>query len=491
VSTTIRLRTIGAAVDASTDWNALRGRVLLSRLAESLGRPDARSSYLVLAVLNAAIPTTERVISFTRAWQLEGVEHIIGHLVARRRLLPRSRVTVTVSSEVLVDLTDTSTSDFVTGIQRVARTTLAEWGRDHDIRMVRWERGAHILRALNSTERARVDGAGGRPHRIGREVIVPYRATYILPEIAVEAARADRIRAIALYGSERSLAIGFDCIPVTTAETAGESMPGAFSRYLSALAPFSAIAAISGSSAREFRGWKRMIGGAGLSGPDILEVSLPFEAGTASAEQIEAVRQQLGLGEEPIVLSVGSHEPRKNHLNLLHAAELAWRAGHEFTLVFAGGNAWKSDRFFAFADELRERGRRIVLLSGADDIVIWSLYAMARVSVFCSLNEGFGLPVAESLASGTPVITSDFGSMRELGEGHGALTVDPRSPAALANALDRIFSDESLYGRLLAETATLPRSTWKDYARQLWSHVETPGAQPQAASDSPRKSRTR
>jgi glycosyltransferase involved in cell wall biosynthesis len=111
--------------------------------------------------------------------------------------------------------------------------------------------------------------------------------------------------------------------------------------------------------------------------------------------------------------------------------------------------------------------------------------------VFCSLNEGFGLPVVESLASGTPVITSDFGSMRELGEGHGALTVDPRSPAGLAKALDRIFSDESLYRRLVAETATLLRSTWQDYARQLWSRVEVPGVLPTASDDPPRKSRTR
>jgi glycosyltransferase involved in cell wall biosynthesis len=491
VTTTDRLRTIGATLDPAVAWDELRGGSLYSRLAEALGKPQERNSYLVLAVLRAEIPTPERVQGFTRSWQLEGVEAVMKRVIARRRLVSVARAQVTVRSGVLVDVTDTSTSDFVTGIQRVARETIRRWNPDHDITMVRWRRGSGILRELDGEEKARVVGGAAVPARRPRELIVPFGATFVLPEIAVDRVRADRIRAIALFGSARSIAVGFDCIPVTTAETAGEEMPGAFSRYLSALAPFSEIAAISGSSAQEFRGWKRMLVGAGISGPEIVELSLPFEAGSATAQQIESVRSQLGLHDERIVLSVGSHEPRKNHLNLLHAAELSWRAGHEFTLVFAGGNAWKSERFFDVAEELRRRGRRIVMLTGVDDVVIWSLYSIATVSVFCSLNEGFGLPVVESLASGTPVITSDYGSMRELGEGHGALTVDPRSPAALAKALDRIFSEESLYGRLLAETATLPRSTWQDYARQLWRRVEVAGVPPTASDDPPRKSRTR
>ncbi|HEU4849026.1 MAG TPA: glycosyltransferase [Terrimesophilobacter sp.] len=488
---TARLRIVGRTLDPTADWSRLRGKALYSGLAEVLGKPEERNAYLVLAVLRAAIPTVERVRAFTRAWQISGVEPVMRRVVASQRATPGRRAHVTVSSGVLVDVTDTSTSDFVTGIQRVARETITRWSLDHDITLVRWVRGASILRELNDDERARVVGATGSQTAETREVIVPFGSTFVLPEIAVDRARADRVRTVALFGSARSVAVGFDCIPVTTAETAGDSMPGAFSRYLSALAPFSAIAAISGSSAQEFFGWKRMLAGAGLSGPDIVDLSLPFESGSATAEQIETVRRQLGLVGERIVLSVGSHEPRKNHLNLLHAAELCWRAGHEFTLVFAGGNAWKSERFFETADELRRHGRRIVMLTGVEDVVIWSLYSMATVSVFCSLNEGFGLPVVESLASGTPVITSDFGSMRELGEGHGALTVDPRSPADLATALDRIFSDESLYGRLLAETGTLPHSTWEDYARRLWGRVETPASPSTAPDDPPRKSRTR
>jgi glycosyltransferase involved in cell wall biosynthesis len=455
-----------------------------------MGVPDERHAFLALAVLRGSIPTTQQVRAFTRRWQVEGVGPAIRRLAGRRRATTWLQPSVRVASGVLVDVTDTSTSDFVTGIQRVARETVTRWNRNHDITLVRWEKDGRILRELESEERDRVIGAEPLSGGSAREVIVPFNATFVLPEIAVDRERADRIRSVAQFGCAESVAIGFDCIPITTAETAGEKMPGAFSRYLSALAPFTVIAAISASSAREFAGWKDMLGGAGLAGPEIRVLALPVQAGTASAENVEQVRAQLGLGSDPVVLAVGSHEPRKNHLNVLHAAELCWRTGSEFTLVFAGGNAWKSERFFAAAEELRRRGRRIILLSGVDDSVIWSLYAIARVSVFCSLNEGFGLPLAESLVNRTPAITSNFGSMRELGDGHGALTVDPRKPADIANAMNRILSDRSLHARLVTETATLPRSTWDDYARQLWSILESRGTVNPPTSKTFRKSPT-
>ena len=69
----------------------------------------------------------------------------------------------------------------------------------------------------------------------------------------------------------------------------------------------------------------------------------------------------------------------------------------------------------ALAD-LQADGRPVESLSAADDDLLWGAYRLARFTVFPSINEGFGLPVAESLGLGTPVITSNFGSMREIAE---------------------------------------------------------------------------
>ena len=214
-----------------------------------------------------------------------------------------------------------------------------------------------------------------------------------------------------------------------------------------------------------------MLSAAGVAGPDVQEVELPFGSGNVTAESIQSVKSQLALGETPVVLAIGSHEPRKNHLRLLVAAELRWRAGDDFTLVMVGGNSWDAAKFERMVIRLRAAGRRIVTLSNASDEIVWSLYHLARFSVFCSLNEGFGLPVVESLSAGTPVLTSNFGSMRELGEGYGARLVNPHDINDMADAIGTLLGDDDVLDALRHETALLPARTWEDYATQLWRLV--------------------
>jgi glycosyltransferase involved in cell wall biosynthesis len=75
------------------------------------------------------------------------------------------------------------------------------------------------------------------------------------------------------------------------------------------------------------------------------------------------------------------------------------------------------------------------------------LYRLARVFVFPSLYEGFGLPPLEAMASGTPVITSDVSSLPEV-VGDAALLIDPLDPAAIADAMRRVLMDSELHGQL-------------------------------------------
>ncbi len=99
---------------------------------------------------------------------------------------------------------------------------------------------------------------------------------------------------------------------------------------------------------------------------------------------------------------------------------------------------------------------------------LWAAYRAAHVVLFPSLNEGFGLPVAEALASGTPVVTSGYGSMAEIAAGGGALTVDPRDDRSVADGLDRLLQDPALHASLVeAARARQPRG-WDEYAAELW-----------------------
>jgi glycosyltransferase involved in cell wall biosynthesis len=467
----LRVALATLAPDAA-DWNTLSGRRLTDAVSLAVGDADESVSYLLLSCLERGIPAERTIVEFTRRWRIEGLEKPLQELRRSRRALRGGGVRV--ESGTVVDVTDTGRSRFTTGIQRVARETLTRWADDHAIVPVSWNvTGDHLLDSTPA-EIARTildPRLRSRIARVSGDVVIPFGGRLVLPEIAVAGARAEHLRVIARYARVRSVAIGYDCIPVTTAETSGPGMPGAFSKYLSTLAEFSAVAPISSAAATEYSGWKSMLGGAGLTGPAIDPIALPSEAPHVADDDIEATRRQLSLEGRTVVLAVGSHEPRKNHLNLLLAAELNWRRGREFTLVMVGGNAWGDHEFQRFVVELRRKGRSIQLLSGVDDTVVWSLYRIARFSVFCSVNEGFGLPVVESIASGTPVLTSDFGSMRELGEGFGGVLADPHDARAMSEQVGRLLDDDGLIERLVGETRGLERPTWGDYAGALWATV--------------------
>jgi glycosyltransferase involved in cell wall biosynthesis len=384
---------------------------------------------------------------------------------------------------VLVDLHHTAQTELATGIQRVARQSALRWYRDHSPVLVGWATGLRTLRELTPDQRSwALHGHGlseaernqtSAEMAASGDVIVPWRSTYVLPELLTEPVRAHSLLSMLAYSGSRGSMIGFDCVPLSSAETTADGMGGGFSLMLSAIAHGDRIATISHAAAVEYRGWRTMLAGAGLAGPQIEPIVLPVEAHEPAAEAVEQARTLLLAANLPMVLCVGSHEPRKNHLAVLHAAERLWREGLRFSLVFVGGNAWNSERFVFQLNTLQNAGRPVESVRGLSDDQLWAAYRLARCVIFPSLNEGFGLPVAESLASGTPVITSDHGSMREIAVAGGALLVDPRDDLDITGALRALLTDDELHARLSAQARALPHRSWDSYAAELWQYLVT------------------
>jgi glycosyltransferase involved in cell wall biosynthesis len=104
------------------------------------------------------------------------------------------------------------------------------------------------------------------------------------------------------------------------------------------------------------------------------------------------------------------------------------------------------------------------------DELLWAAYRLAYCTVFPSVHEGYGLPVAESLASGTPVITANFGSMSEIASQGGALLVNPRDDRDLTDALRKLLLDKGLRERLAEEATRIPVRTWEQYAAETWDY---------------------
>ncbi|WP_158043457.1 glycosyltransferase family 4 protein [Skermanella pratensis] len=161
------------------------------------------------------------------------------------------------------------------------------------------------------------------------------------------------------------------------------------------------------------------------------------------ADETRAVMDRHGLRHGRYILSVATIEPRKNLHGLLRAfMRLPADLRTEFPLVLCGATGWRESQMEqSLAALAREGGvRRLGYIPEADLPV---LYAGAGAFAFPSFYEGFGLPPLEAMASGTPVLASNTGSIHEV-VGRAGLLVDPHDDDALAAGLERILTDQEL-----------------------------------------------
>ncbi|MGH7481101.1 MAG: glycosyltransferase family 4 protein, partial [Longimicrobiales bacterium] len=179
--------------------------------------------------------------------------------------------------------------------------------------------------------------------------------------------------------------------------------------------------------------------------------------------QLDTVRHTYNLPER-FILHLGTIEPRKNLPTLFEA--LTQLKAH--TLVVAGKTGWLTESIFARLDELGVRDR--VRFAGyVPDADLPTLISAATVLAMPSKYEGFGLPVLEAMACGTPVIASNTSSLPEVG-GDAALYAPPNDVRAWVQAIDRIMGDASLrrsmYDQGLQQAS---KFRWDTTARQTLS----------------------
>ena len=150
----------------------------------------------------------------------------------------------------------------------------------------------------------------------------------------------------------------------------------------------------------------------------------------------------------PSILTVGTLEPRKNLPRLLRAFAAARRSGLPHRLVVVGASGWGKSPLAALVQELG-LGDDVHFTGFVSDDELPGLYSGADFFVYPSLYEGFGLPVLEAMASGTPVITSATSSLPEVA-GDAALLIDPRSEDELCRAMLRLAGSHELRDTLRA-----------------------------------------
>ena len=178
------------------------------------------------------------------------------------------------------------------------------------------------------------------------------------------------------------------------------------------------------------------------------------------------VLAKYGLAEKRYLLSVGTVQPRKNYSRGIRALAALGANGADLHYAIAGGPGWlRAEMDATIADT--GMADRVHLLGFAPDADLPALYTGARALLMPSLYEGFGLPILEAMACGTPVIAGDKSSLPEVA-GDAAILVDPLDVAAIGDAILRLESDERLRQRLIVAGYARARTfSWDRAAAKL------------------------
>jgi glycosyltransferase involved in cell wall biosynthesis len=438
--------------------------------------------WLLIAAVTVSFPSADQVRMTRRAVALADTAHAPAAFLeacfdAAARFDDLDREIEIVTNATVVDVDFCANHRHNTGIQRVVRQTMSRWNANRDVTLVAWTANGGAMRSMSRLERSRVIewNTYTEPGRdqptidpAGYRIIIPFKSVVVLPEVP-QAALCDALASLAEFSGNRVSLVGYDTIPVVSADSLSSLETERFVRYLTIFKHSRRLAGISAAATEEFAGFAATLPAQGLVGPATVEVCLPVDAPDGDALSAEITDS------EPLVICIGSQEPRKNHLAVLFAAEVLWREGVKFRLRFIGGGSILYTREFdKRVRHLKKHGRHIQVLRGVNDEVLLSAYREARFSVFPSLHEGYGLPVAESLAFATPVVTTGYGSTAEIARGGGCLEVNPRVDDELVAAMRSLLVDDVTLSRLHAEIAARRHRTWDDYANELWEQLVLP-----------------
>jgi glycosyltransferase involved in cell wall biosynthesis len=170
------------------------------------------------------------------------------------------------------------------------------------------------------------------------------------------------------------------------------------------------------------------------------------------------------------ILCVGTVEPRKNHLNLIKAIKLLNSKSDSKIIFTIAGNSPYSDLKMQVLSELQDIPNSTWVNSPSDSD-LQKLYEESTFTVYPSIEEGFGLPILESLWNGKPCICSSESAMGEVAEGGGCLTTDVKKPKSLCRAMITLINNTDKYNELVLESVNRSFKSWNEYSNEIIYHL--------------------
>lgn len=189
-----------------------------------------------------------------------------------------------------------------------------------------------------------------------------------------------------------------------------------------------------------------------------------------SDQEVLRIKQRYRL-KEPFILAVGNVQPRKNLVRLLRAFSALSASGdaEDWSLYMVGQSRWGAEESYRQLSQLglENKARFLGYVDTQEDLA--ALYKIATIFAYPSLYEGFGLPIVEAMAAGTPVLTSNVTSMPEVA-GDAAVLVDPTSVDDIAEGLQRLMGDPLLVDALIDKGKRRAKAfSWDTAASQTLS----------------------
>jgi glycosyltransferase involved in cell wall biosynthesis/SAM-dependent methyltransferase len=272
----------------------------------------------------------------------------------------------------------------------------------------------------------------------------------------------------------RSAAIFYDAIPWKMRKIYPKHFAEAHKEYMLGLAGYDLVFPISDFSREDIVDFL----GAMLPKPQSLDQKIKTVVLPGEFVESQRVKEFADIQKDIVkILCVGTVEPRKNHETLLKAFQLVVNQSHiEFQLIIAGRRTELD--LAKLVEDFVSYNSAIFWDEEADDTRIRELYDLCDFTVYPSIEEGFGLPILESLWYAKPCICANFGAMAEVAEGGGCITVDVRDVELLATQIQRLAEDRGLLKQLTVQAITRPFKTWQDYGNEVTMRLSCATPQP-------------
>jgi glycosyltransferase involved in cell wall biosynthesis len=385
---------------------------------------------------------------------------------------------------IYLDVTSSCRSAQNTGMQRMTRRIFAELSRRVDVAPICWNEIGRFYQRLGPTELQLLTRpfdfhpkSSARPETSGQNPIAEFRRlislrrfpwkilgerdVFVAPDILHDLRRRV-LPKLVQETKARKVAIFHDITSLRLPSVYDlRRRAPRYRPYIELLARFDLVICISQEAEGDLHHfWKEF--GCKPAATCVETWPVDFDTTPGAAGQLP----------RDVVLNVSSLDPRKNHLTLLTATQQLWGAGISFELQLIGRATNMSREIVRRLKSLQKQGKPVRWLQHVDDTTLLRAYRDCRFTVYPSLMEGFGLPIAESLWHGKPCLCGGNGALGEIAHGGGCLIVDQTNPLALAEGIKSLLRDQQLYARLCDEARARKFRSWTDYIEKFLDHLQ-------------------